>query len=76
MVAGTFILNSLPARVLFDSGSTYSFVSTTFSNHLKTTLTPLDKILVVEVAVGKDVIVKYQFRECQFEIEGLFFLST
>lgn len=45
VVLGTFTLNSLHVYVVFDSGATFSFVSSQFSEKIKIPLIPLeDKI--------------------------------
>ncbi|XP_071739095.1 cell division cycle 5-like protein [Rutidosis leptorrhynchoides] len=47
---GTFIVNSIPAHVLFDSGAMKSFVSLKFREHLNVPLSKLECPLEVEVA--------------------------
>ncbi|KAJ9558044.1 hypothetical protein OSB04_012658 [Centaurea solstitialis] len=45
VVSGTFLLNSKPAFVLFNSGADYSFVSTTFCKSLKLPTSTLSEAL-------------------------------
>ena len=50
---GTFLVNRLPANVLFDSGANYPFISHKFGGRLALPVDTLDNDLVVEVASGK-----------------------
>ncbi|GJU54490.1 reverse transcriptase domain-containing protein [Tanacetum coccineum] len=69
VVTGTILVNSIPARVLYDSGASVSFVSYGFS---KTLTTPLNKLLFpleVEIANDKVVVVSNVFRNVEIEID-------
>ena len=46
-VTGTMIVFGTPTRILFDTGSSRSFVSTTFALHANRKLVPLKNKLVV-----------------------------
>ncbi|XP_024989265.1 uncharacterized protein LOC112523826 [Cynara cardunculus var. scolymus] len=70
VVSGTFLINSVPAHVLFDSGATCSFVSTTFHQHLHTPPTTLEDALIIEIANGSQVLVCEIVRDCVLGIEG------
>ncbi|KAI3673781.1 hypothetical protein L6452_39911 [Arctium lappa] len=70
VVSGTFLLNSVPTRVLFDSGASFSFVSSLFCPKLSMPTTSLDEALVVELADGDQVVVRSILRNCKLEIEG------
>ncbi|KAI3748936.1 hypothetical protein L6452_12381 [Arctium lappa] len=70
VVSGTFLVNSLPIRVLFDSGATCSFVSDVFCKQFVTTISVLPDALVVEVANGDKVIIRDRFCDCTLEING------
>ncbi|KAI3706703.1 hypothetical protein L6452_24623 [Arctium lappa] len=70
VVSGTFLVNSMPARVLFDSGATCSFVSDTFCKQFSTPVSVLPDALVVEIANGDQVIIRDRFRDCTLEIDG------
>lgn len=50
VVSGTFLLNSMPARVLFDSGANCSFVSYVYCKTLNVPTSTLSDALVIEVA--------------------------
>ncbi|KAI3757722.1 hypothetical protein L6452_05265 [Arctium lappa] len=70
VVSGTFLVNSLPARVLFDSGAMCSFVSDTFYKQFTIPISVLPDALVVEVANGDQVIIRDRFCDCTLEIDG------
>ncbi|KAI3706750.1 hypothetical protein L6452_24692 [Arctium lappa] len=70
VVSGTFLVNSLPARVLFDSGATRSFVSNVFCKQFTTPVSVLPDALVVEIANGDQVIIRDHFCDCTLEIDG------
>ncbi|KAI3727551.1 hypothetical protein L6452_16167 [Arctium lappa] len=70
VVSGTFLVNSLPARVLFDSGATRSFVSNIFCKRFTTPVSVLPDALVVEIANGDQVIIRDHFGDCTLEIDG------
>ncbi|KAI3746035.1 hypothetical protein L6452_08451 [Arctium lappa] len=52
VVSGTFLLNSTPARVLFDSGANFSFVSDVFCKSLNLSASVHSDALVIEFRCG------------------------
>ncbi|KAI3724050.1 hypothetical protein L2E82_35815 [Cichorium intybus] len=70
VVAGTLIVNSQPAYVLFDSGAHFSFVSHEFRKRLNIPMKPLDDTCVIEVANGELVTVRHVYEKCPIEING------
>ncbi|KAD4178196.1 hypothetical protein E3N88_26787 [Mikania micrantha] len=70
VVTGTFLVNSMPAYVLFDSGASRSFVSTKFSHHSSFVLEKLSSPLEIEVADSKSFLVFNVYRNCKISIEG------
>ncbi|KAI3771277.1 hypothetical protein L6452_02438 [Arctium lappa] len=70
VVSGTFLLNSIPTHVLFDSGASFSFVSSSFCPKLSMPTTSLEEALVVELADGDQVVVRNILKNCKHEIEG------
>ena len=58
VVSGTFLVNSLHACVLFDSGADRSFVSNYLCQRFTTPTTTLSEALVVEVASGELVVIR------------------
>ncbi|KAJ0533679.1 putative transcription factor interactor and regulator CCHC(Zn) family [Helianthus annuus] len=57
VVSGIFAVNSIPARVLFDTGANKSFISHGFTRHPSFVLTKLPMPLEVEVGNNKSFIV-------------------
>ena len=52
---GTFLVSSVPALVLFDSGASRSFVSVAFSQHISIHREALDRPLRVSIAYERAV---------------------
>ncbi|KAI3665770.1 hypothetical protein L6452_44401 [Arctium lappa] len=73
VVSGMFLVNSLPTRVLFDSGANRSFVSTSFCKNLPTPCSLLNDALVVEVANGDHLVVRSCYVGCTLELGGELF---
>jgi len=69
VVTGTFLLNSLPAYVLFDSGANRSFVSVKFASHSSFELSKLPVPVEVEVANSKTFLVFEIFRGCKLTVK-------
>ncbi|GJX97968.1 putative reverse transcriptase domain-containing protein [Tanacetum coccineum] len=57
VVIGTILVNSIPARVLYDSGASVSFVSFEFSKNLSTPPNKLPFPLEVEIAGAFDIVI-------------------
>jgi hypothetical protein len=49
IVLGMFLVNSVPARVLFDSGASHSFVMETFACKSGLQPTPLKNSMLVQI---------------------------
>ncbi|KAD3641749.1 hypothetical protein E3N88_30973 [Mikania micrantha] len=69
VVTGTFLVNSVPAYVLFDSGASKSFVSTKFTHHTSFVLEKLIAPLEIEVADSKSFLVFDVYRNCKITID-------
>ncbi|KAJ9538872.1 hypothetical protein OSB04_031605 [Centaurea solstitialis] len=76
LVSGTFLVNSIPALVLFDTGAERSFVHDSLAWKLTMPTTPLTDALVVEVAGGFLVTVRDCFEGCTIELDGEPFSAT
>nr|XP_043625580.1 uncharacterized protein LOC122597005 [Erigeron canadensis] len=76
VVTGTFIVNSMPAHVLFDSGAFKSFVSSSFCEKFKLPLCKLDFPLEVVVAAHKSVVVNDVYKDCSIEINDELFKTN
>ncbi|KAD4385317.1 hypothetical protein E3N88_25485 [Mikania micrantha] len=70
VVTGTFLLNSISAYILFDSGASRSFISAKFVHHPSFVLEKLPAPLEVEVADSKSFLAFDIYRNCKLTIEG------
>ena len=70
---GTFLVNSVPALMLFDSGATHSFVSLAFCELLGRDVESLDYLLIVDVAEGRTVAISHVYWDCILEFSGVKF---
>ncbi|KAL0539365.1 hypothetical protein IC582_023576 [Cucumis melo] len=71
--AGTVVTGTLPilrhyAFVLFDSGSSYSFISFVFVQHVGLEVEPLGSVLSVSTPSGKVLLSKEKIKACRVEI--------
>nr|GEV50868.1 putative reverse transcriptase domain-containing protein [Tanacetum cinerariifolium] len=64
VITGTFLLNNRYAKILFDTGADWSFVSTTFSALIDITSTTLENHYDVKLANGKIIGVNTINRGC------------
>ena len=62
VASGTFLVNELPAQILFDFGANYSFISHEFGRKPALPIDRLDNALLVEVASGKFVPVSHRMK--------------
>ena len=58
-------------RILFDTGSNRSFVSTTFALHANRELVPLKNKLVVNTPLGEQILRTSVFKGCKVVVEGV-----
>ncbi|KAL0544333.1 hypothetical protein IC582_019446 [Cucumis melo] len=73
--AGTVVTGTLPvlghyALVLFDSGSSHSFISSAFVSHARLEVEPLRYVLSVSTPSGECMLSKEKVKACQIEISG------
>ncbi|KAA0035602.1 pol protein [Cucumis melo var. makuwa] len=73
--AGTVVTGTLPvlghySLVLFDSGSSHSFISSAFVLHARLEVEPLHHVLSVSTPSGECMLSKEKVKACQIEIEG------
>ncbi|KAL0553869.1 hypothetical protein IC582_007773 [Cucumis melo] len=71
--AGTVVTDTLPvlghyALVLFDSGSSHSFISSAFVLHARLEVEPLHHVLSVSTPSGECMLSKEKVKACQIEI--------
>ncbi|KAA0042118.1 pol protein [Cucumis melo var. makuwa] len=73
--AGTVVTGTLPvlgyyALVLFDSGSSHSFISSAFVLHARLEVEPLHHVLSISTPSGECMLSKEKVKACQIEITG------
>ncbi|KAL4028604.1 hypothetical protein IC575_011805 [Cucumis melo] len=73
--AGTVATGTLPvlghySLVLFDSGSSHSFISSAFVLHARLEVEPLHHVLSVSTPSGECMLSKEKVKACQIEIAG------
>ncbi|XP_052623580.1 uncharacterized protein LOC128128849 [Lactuca sativa] len=72
-LADTYLLDSKPDVVMFDSGATHSFVSHTFINRLGRSIGKLAHPMVVDVVDNRTISVTDVYRGCTIEFSGVEF---
>jgi hypothetical protein len=70
VVTGILPLFSTPARVLFDPGSTHSFISCGFVRNIARSPEPLEYELSVSTPLGDTLMSNLVLKSCMFCIEG------
>ncbi|KAD7117297.1 hypothetical protein E3N88_04565 [Mikania micrantha] len=71
VVTGTFLINDIPASVLFDSGASMSFVAITFCDKLRVNVKKIEHVFNIETALGKSTrITEAIDDDCYIDIEG------
>ncbi|KAD7478106.1 hypothetical protein E3N88_01242 [Mikania micrantha] len=71
VVTGTFLINDIPALVLFDSGASMSFVAVTFCDKLRANVKKIEHAFNIETALGKSTRVTEAIDDdCYIDIEG------
>ena len=70
-VTGIMLIFGTPMRVLFDSGSSRSFVSSSFALHANRDLTLLKNKLIVTTLLREQILQTSIFRGCEILVEGI-----
>ncbi|KAI3762252.1 hypothetical protein L1987_52677 [Smallanthus sonchifolius] len=73
VVSGTFLVNNVPATVLFDSGASRSFIYLDFCPSLDGPTVRLNETFEVETAIGKTMKVAEVIQDCFINLEGNIF---
>ena len=68
---GTFLLSCLWARVLFDSGASYSFIAVSCVKDLGLEVEIVEELLHVSSPLGIRVRVDKICQDCELEISGI-----
>ena len=69
-MAGTFYIDRIKSRVLFDSGATHSFISSYFVSKLVRDKILMKNPLAISTPLEETIEVKYMYPTCVVEIEG------
>ncbi|KAJ9556412.1 hypothetical protein OSB04_011026 [Centaurea solstitialis] len=73
MVTGIFLVNSMPALVLFDTGASKSFVSLSFCKDFMKVKSKLESLLEVEISDKEFCLCNYVYKNNVIEVEGVKF---
>ncbi|KAL8148093.1 hypothetical protein AgCh_005438 [Apium graveolens] len=76
VVTGTLPVNSVDAKVLFDSGATRSFISQSFFNTLNCEVKLLEQALMIELANKDQVLIDRVCPRCDIKIAGHHFFAN
>ena len=71
IIQGMFLLSRLWARVLFDSGTSHSFIAASCVNVLGLKVESLEKSLHMSSPLGTRVRIDKTCRDCELEISGI-----
>ena len=75
-VTGIITVFGEPARVLFDSEASRSFISSSFAMHADKNLTPFKNGLVVTTPLGERILCTTVFKGCEVLVEGVVLKAT
>ena len=73
MMEGTFLMNSFPARILFDSGASHSFISHSFMCRLHLSPKVLDIRLSIATPLGDFSLLELICRDCVVSLDDVQF---
>jgi hypothetical protein len=73
VVYGMFLINSIPATVLFDSGTSHSFVTKSFEEKHNISIYPLKRKLLIR-SPGGEIRATHSSPQTKLEISGISFL--
>jgi hypothetical protein len=68
-VLGTFLVNSVPAKILFDSGVSHSFVTENFVDKGRLKPSHRDRLMIVQIP-GSSVNTQLSCRDVPVELYG------
>jgi hypothetical protein len=73
VVEGTFLINSVPAKILFDTGASHSFVSHQFARRLHLSPEIMTEPLVIATPLGSSSILEYICSGCIVSLDDVQF---
>ena len=68
LVEGTLLVCGFEAKILFDTGSTHSFMSPNFSKLIDMPARGLEYVLTVSTPVGKQLVCRKYYPRCAIKI--------
>lgn len=68
MVSSIILVSSHATYALFDSGSTYSYVSPLFAKYLNKSPIKLDVPILVATPIGESILVEFVYRACEVSV--------
>jgi hypothetical protein len=75
VVMGTFLVDSVPAKVLFDSGASHSFVTEHFVSKGGLTASQMARPMIIQIP-GSQVRANLSCKEVRIDIHGCLFKLT
>jgi len=75
VVSGTFVVNTLPTTVLFDTGATHSFINPITVEQMNCDLEEMDVQLCVTTPIGSRYQSELVARNCTITIQGKRFVA-
>jgi len=75
VVSATFVVNTLPAKVLFDVGAMHSFINPATAKQIACDLEEMDVQLCVTTPIGSMYQAELIARDCSIIIQGKMFLA-
>ena len=70
VISGPLSICDMDAYVLIDPGSTHSYISFMFAQHIEVMINWLDCPLVVAMPAGGSFVADQVYRDCEITIEG------
>ena len=70
VVIGTFTIEHMHARILFDSGATHSFISLYFAKKLSKESRKMENPLIINTPLQDSIIVDHMYPACLVEVEN------
>ena len=75
VVSATFVVNTLPAKVLFDVGAMHSFINPATAKQIACDLEEMDVQFCVTTPIGSMYQAELIARDCSIIIQGKMFLA-
>jgi hypothetical protein len=76
VVLGTFLVNSIPTTVLFDSGASHSFIPDQFVIKHNLSMSSIKNLLLIVSSMGGEMKTGYICPQVKINIMGVDFLAN